>query len=57
MKKMSLNRGISVFCDHRGVFYPADYCSESDFFDRISQEFSLGYTQMREEIEKIQRQE
>ncbi len=56
-KKMGLNRGVNVFCDHRGVFDPVDYCTEVEFFNRISQEFSLGYSQMREEIKKIQRQE
>ena len=54
---MTLNRGVEVVCDHRGLFDPVDFATEGEFFNRISQEFSLGYKQMREEIEKIQRQE
>ena len=57
MKKMSLNRGISVFVTIAGCFIRLIIAQRAIFFDRISQEFSLGYTQMREEIEKIQRQE
>jgi 1-acyl-sn-glycerol-3-phosphate acyltransferase len=46
-KKMSLNRGVEVVCDHRGVFDPVDFATEGEFFNRISQEFSLGYKEMR----------
>lgn len=51
-RTMSLNRGIEVVCDHRGIFDPADFSSAAEFYDRISHEFEQGYKELEDLCEK-----
>ena len=51
-KTMSLNRGVEVVCDHRGIFDPADFSSPAEFYDRINHEFEQGYKELEDFCEK-----
>jgi 1-acyl-sn-glycerol-3-phosphate acyltransferase len=54
---MKLNRGKRILCDHRGVFYPDDFANKQAFYDRISEEFSLGYKQLCLHAKRLENEE
>jgi 1-acyl-sn-glycerol-3-phosphate acyltransferase len=47
---MKVKRGVEVICDHRGIFYPKDFHSSMDFYNRISEEFEVGYKKLEEAV-------
>jgi 1-acyl-sn-glycerol-3-phosphate acyltransferase len=45
-RTMSIRRGVSVVCEHKAIYNPADFGNEREFFSRISEDFRLGYEEL-----------
>ncbi len=56
-RTMKINRGCEVVCDHRGIFYPQDHPSFDDYYNRISEEFAVGYKQLEEAVLKLKKEQ